>query len=251
MFTLTIEQWQAWAPGLNDAQGWLQWARSPYCPYPASETGSLPSPAFLPPMQRRRLSPLARMAVNCAWPLAEGLPPMPMIFASRHGETSRSFKLLHDLGASEPLSPASFGLSVHNAIPGLWSIIRKETTEGVALSGDADMLEHALQEAALLLRAGAPRVLVVAAEEHPPEAYQPWIDDVPFSYATAFRVADSAQWRIDLEANPTQADPAAQTDGDAIWPHPLNLLRHLILRTPSWQHVCPPRRWTWTRCPAT
>ena len=219
----------------------------PYCPYPVTGTGSLPDLTFLPSLKRRRLSSLARMVVSCAWPLAEGQAPMPMVFASRHGETSRSFKLLHDLADGEPLSPTAFGLSVHNAILGLWSILRKETEEGVALSGDSDMLEHALQEARLLLAAGAPRVLVVAAEERPPNAYLRWITDVPFSYATAFRLSASPQWQISLQAR----SPGELARDEAVWPHPLNLLRHILLQTPSWQHTGPTRRWTWTRSPSS
>ena len=239
MFTFSIEKWQAWAPGLQDEIGWRAWAHSPYCPYPTAGTGDLPTSHFLPVMQRRRLSPLARMVFDCAWPLADGLPPMPMVFASRHGETTRGFQLLSDLAAHEPLSPTAFGLSVHNAILGMWSIVRKETQEGVALAGDADTLEHAIQEACLLMHAGAPRVLVVAAEEQPPEAYRKWIDDVPFSYAVALRLSAAPSWRLGL-STPDAAVAAP------LWPHPLNLVRHLSAGTPAWTHAGAARHWHWT-----
>lgn len=190
-------------------------------------------------MQRRRLSPMARAVFECAWPVAQGQPPMPLVYASRHGETTRNFGLLQSLAAGEPLSPTAFGLSVHNALAGQWSIIRRETTESIALSADDDGLEHAFLEAGLLLADGHDNVLVVLAEERPPAPYSPWIDDVPFSYAAAFRLRAGADWR--LETSPG-AGAAPRP-----WPNALNLLRHLNLQTPSWRHANHAHQWLWTR----
>ncbi len=190
-------------------------------------------------MQRRRLSPMARAVFECAWPVAQGQPPMPLVYASRHGETTRNFGLLQSLAAGEPLSPTAFGLSVHNALAGQWSIIRRETTESIALSAEDDGLEHAFLEAGLLLAEGHDNVLVVLAEERPPAPYSPWIDDVPFSYAAAFRLRAGADWR--LETSPG-AGAAPRP-----WPNALNLLRHLNLQTPSWRHANHARQWLWTR----
>lgn len=163
---------------------------------------------------------------------------MPLVFASRHGETNRNFGLLRALAADEPLSPTAFGLSVHNSIAGLWSIIRRESAESVALSAEDDGLEHAFLEAGLLLAQGHEAVLVVLAEERPPRAYQPWIADIPFSYAAAFRLRAGAGWR--LAADRGEA-------GAALWPNPLNLLRHLALGSRKWRHSNQARQWVWTR----
>lgn len=230
---------------MQDAGSWLHWAEHPYCPVGEP---SPPRLEFLPPMQRRRLSPMARAVFECAWPVAAGQPPMPLVFASRHGETTRSFGLLQALAAGEPLSPTAFGLSVHNAIAGQWSIIRRETDESVALSAEEDGLELAFLEAGLLLAEGHDNVLVVLAEERPPAPYSPWIDDVPFSYAAAFRLRTGCDWRLE-----NSADPASRPDGTAAdsaapgWPNALNLLRHLALRTPRWLHANRGRHWLWTR----
>lgn len=199
-------------------------------------------------MQRRRLSPMARAVFECAWPVAAGQPSMPLVFASRHGETTRSFGLLQALAAGEPLSPTAFGLSVHNAIAGQWSIIRRETDESVALSAEEDGLELAFLEAGLLLAEGHDNVLVVLAEERPPAPYSPWIDDVPFSYAAAFRLRAGRDWRLENSAVPASrpGDTAADSAAPG-WPNALNLLRHLALRTPRWQHANRGRHWLWTR----
>jgi len=197
---------------------------------------------------------MAREVFACAWPLAEhqSSGTMPLVFASRHGETSRSFPLLQTLAADEPLSPTSFCLSVHNAIAAQWSILRGETVESVALSAEEDGLEHAFIEAALLLVAGHKQVLVVVAEEAPPEAYTPWISDVPFSYVAAFVVCAGRDWRLTLNS-PKNADPRTPTRPRHRCPNPLNLVRHLLLQTPYWQHVNAntSRTWRWTQQPAT
>ncbi|KAA5924402.1 beta-ketoacyl synthase chain length factor [Achromobacter xylosoxidans] len=236
MLTFSIAQWQGWTSGMQDASSWSYWAEHPYCPVGEP---SPPRLEFLPPMQRRRLSPMARAVFECAWPVAEGQPPMPLVYASRHGETTRNFGLLQSLAAGEPLSPTAFGLSVHNAVGGQWSIIRRETTESIALSAEDDGLEHAFLEAGLLLADGHDNVLVVLAEEQPPAPYSPWIDDVPFTYAAAFRLRAGADWRLETAAD-TGVAPQP-------WPNALNLLRHLNLQTPSWRHANRARQWLWTR----
>ncbi|WP_175129875.1 beta-ketoacyl synthase chain length factor [Achromobacter piechaudii] len=240
MLTFSIAQWQGWTQGMESPEDWFYWAQHPYCPLDASRAPRLD---FLPPMQRRRLSPLARAVFECAWPLAAERPAMPFVFASRHGETTRNFGLLQALAADEPLSPTAFGLSVHNGIAAQWSIIRRETTESIALSVDDDGLEHAFIEGALLLDQGHDDVLIVLAEERPPAPYSPWIDDVPYTYAAAFHLRAGSDWSLTMSS----AAPAAEASNEPVWPNPLNLMRHLALRTPSWAHGNSARRWTWTR----
>ena len=180
MINFNIAQWRAWAPGLASADDWYAWCRDPVLP-PVSEAS--PDVSFLPAMQRRRLSRLARMAFSVGWPLAEGLEDLPLVFISRHGETPRTLDILSDLANEQPLSPTQFSLSVHNAVIGLWSILRNETSEMTALAAAGDGLEHGLLEAAALLNEDAAAVLLVITEEQPPHAYASWITDVPFPYA--------------------------------------------------------------------
>lgn len=234
MIQFDIDQWQAWAPGLASIDDWAIWARDPRCP----ENDHEPDVSFLPAMQRRRLSRLARMAFAVATPLAQGQPPMPLVYASRHGETPRTFAILNDLARKEALSPTQFSLSVHNAIIGLWSIQQGDNSEMTALAAEGDGLEHAILEAGLLLAEGAPSVLVVVAEDQPPAAYKPWIDDVDFPYAVALRLTPGQRWRLSLEADHAAHSPTR-------WPHALELIRMLIDQQPLRQHQWKTRRWTW------
>jgi hypothetical protein len=196
-----------------------------------------PDVGFLPALQRRRLSRLARMLFHVAWPIAETQPALPLVFASRHGETPRTLALLTDLAHDEPLSPTQFSLSVHNAIIGQWSILRGDSSEMTALAAEGDGLEQAMLEASTLLGEGAPAVLLVIAEEAAPALYAPYIDDVPFPYALALLLKPGDDWQLQLR--PGQG-PREQ------WPHPLNLLRALCGEQRCLEHHWKNRQWTWS-----
>ncbi|WP_263143874.1 beta-ketoacyl synthase chain length factor [Pseudomonas sp. RIT-PI-AD] len=230
-----IDQWRAWAPGLDSADDWRAWCASPCA---LADAQQQPDVGFLPAMQRRRLSRLARMMFHVAWPLADAQPPLPLVFVSRHGETPRTLAILSDLARGEPLSPTQFSLSVHNAIIGLWSILRGDTSEMTALAAEGDGLEQAMLDACGLLGEGAPAVLLVIAEETPPALYAGCIDDVPFPYAVALRLTPGDFWQLRLE-------PGSGPRAD--WPHPLNLLRCLNGDQPSLRHHWKSRQWTWSR----
>ncbi|RRV09401.1 3-oxoacyl-ACP synthase [Pseudomonas sp. v388] len=239
MITFNIAQWRAWAPGLASADEWQQWSRNPA---PLQVSDEAPDVSFLPAMQRRRLGRMARMAFAVGWPLAEGFARLPMVFVSRHGETPRTFDILRELAANEPLSPTQFSLSVHNAVIGLWSIMRGETSEMTAIAASGDGLEHGVLEAATLLAEGVPAVLLVVTEEQPPQAYAKWIDDVPFPYAVGLLLTPGDDWHLALNAD-------TQTSERSKWPHALNLLRALNIRQTTFEHPWNNRLWTWRRNP--
>ncbi|MFK3972197.1 beta-ketoacyl synthase chain length factor [Pseudomonas sp. NPDC087358] len=238
MIMFNIAQWRAWAPGLTSAEDWSQWSRNPAI---ACDQGEAPDVSFLPAMQRRRLSRLARMAFAVGWPLAEGREQLPLVFVSRHGETPRTFDILSDLATDQPLSPTQFSLSVHNAVIGLWSILRNETSEMTALAAAGDGLEHGVLEAAALLREGAPAVLLIVAEERPPGAYAPWIDDVPFPYAMGLLLTPGDEWQLGLSTCESKDTAHLRDD----WPHALKLIRGLSTQKGALQHHWKNRLWNW------
>ena len=182
------------------------------------------------------------MAFSVGWPLAEGLQDLPLVFVSRHGETPRTLDILSDLANDQPLSPTQFSLSVHNAVIGLWSILRNETSEMTALAAAGDGLEHGMLEAAALLNEGAPAVLLVITEEQPPPAYTRWINDVPFPYALGLLLTPGDEWQLALHTATVQPT-------ETQWPHALNLLRTLLDEQGACQHAWKNRVWNWQRKP--
>jgi hypothetical protein len=233
-----IAQWHAWAPGITDAAAWRAWAHAPHVPADVSLPADV---SFVPAMQRRRLTPLARMSFAAAWPLVQHRPSIPMVFGSRHGETPLTFGLLDELARHQPLSPTQFGLSVHNAVAGQWSIQRGDTAPTCAVAANADTLEHTVIEACGLLHAGADDVIVILAEDAPAPAYRDHIDDIPFPYAVALRLTPGTEWM--LSSNPTPATSAPASP----FGHVLPLLQVLARDERSWTHDCPPRSWNWQR----
>ncbi|HEY1027062.1 MAG TPA: beta-ketoacyl synthase chain length factor [Pseudomonas sp.] len=231
-----IEGLRAWAPGLESEDDWRAWCSAPTV---VPDDQQQPDVSFLPAMQRRRLSRLARMLFHVAWPLAEGQGPLPLVFASRHGETPRTLAILNELAKDEPLSPTQFSLSVHNAIIGLWSILRDDNSEMTAMAAAGDGLEQAMLEAGGMLAEGAGAVLLVIAEELPPDLYTPYIDDVPFSYALALLLKPGTTWTLSLAP--------AESGLPAAWPHPLNLLRAFHGGQRTLIHHWKDRQWTWSR----
>jgi hypothetical protein len=128
-----------------------------------------PDVGFIPPMQRRKMSRLARLAVGIAEEVACGGMP-PVVFASRFGEWRQSAEQMFRYCSEKDMSPAGFGLSVHNAAPSLLSILKGNRTAYIAISGaeltfDAWMLESA----ATLCHED--EVLAICAAEGVSEAY--------------------------------------------------------------------------------
>ena len=114
---------------------------------------------------------------------------------------------------------------MHNAIIGLWSIMRGETSEMTALAAAGDGLEHGMLEAAALLSEGAPAVLLIVTEEQPPEAYANWIDDVPFPYAVGLLLTPGNDWQLSLSSATGESPKAYSTWIDDVpFPYAVGLL---------------------------
>lgn len=191
----------------------------------AGEYGALaihagpPDVAFVEPMLRRRLSRLARGFFHCAQAVS---PPgeVRVVFASRHGEADRTLAILKDLAGSREVSPALFSMSVHNAVAGLWSILKANRAPATALAAGPDSFGWGLVEAAGALQAdpGVP-VLFVYADEPLPE---PWAapGSQPGSQALALLLGggEGPRLRFHMRADsPGPAGPAQAQEFLAAW----------------------------------
>jgi hypothetical protein len=194
----SIKGWKAWHPTQDDLQ---------------------PDVSMIPAMLRRRLSPMARAAFSVMIPLADTFGAMPIIYVSRHGEVGRTIALLEDLNRQEPLSPTAFGLSVHNAIPGLFSIHQKITSNINAMAAGSQDLVAALVEAIGLCSEQEPQVLCVFCDEPLPSVYQGFVTQPEKPYALAVVISRGNDWQL----TPTTLDSVES----ASEPQALSLLRLL------------------------
>ena len=187
----SISSWCAWAPGVQDSSAWRAWIRGERIPAPDQQ----PDVSFLPALLRRRLDRVGRMALHVAWHCAEGHSELPLVFASRHGSLTRTVELLDSLDQGEPLSPASFSLSVHNSTAGLFSIARADRSPATALAAGTATLAAALLEGVGILTEGADAVLVVYADETPLPKYKVYmqVHEPVFALGLLLTVADGKQ----------------------------------------------------------
>ncbi|MFI3186167.1 MAG: beta-ketoacyl synthase chain length factor [Methylococcaceae bacterium] len=139
---------------------------------------------FLPMMQSRRLSPLARAACSVAWHCRQHAGDLPSVFYSSHGESQYYFEMLQAMAGHEDVSPSRFSLCVHNAIAGMSSFHSASFQPYVSLSGGTEGPFSAFLEAGGLLLE-TPKVLVVWYEQPLPEAYQTNRDTAATTWALA------------------------------------------------------------------
>lgn len=187
--TCSIARWAAWAPDVHDPSDWPRWVQGDCMHLGCRE----PDVHFIPPLLRRRLDPLGRMALHVAWPCARDHEALPLVFASRHGSLERTVQLLEDLILEAPLSPTAFSLSVHNSIAGLFSICRTDRSPSTALAAGEHTLGAGLLEGIGMLADGAGKVLVVYADEAIPPEYQPFVggSNQPFAVGLLLVSPDS------------------------------------------------------------
>jgi hypothetical protein len=122
-------------------------------------------PGFIPKLQQRRLSPLARAVFNAIGQCIEPGETLPTVFSSAHGEVGKSLEMLKAIQAGEELSPTAFSLSVHNAIAGLYSIAYRNQQEITVIAPGREAIAPAFVEALGMLQEGADEVLVVLYDE--------------------------------------------------------------------------------------
>lgn len=237
----SIARHAAWAPGVTTQEGWADWARAPWPLMPGDE----PKVAAMPPMLRRRAGLLGRMALEVAYACMQQDRDIPTVFCSRHGEVSRSVELLRDLARGEPLSPTAFGLAVHNASAGLFSIARADRANHVALAAGSATFEHAVIEACSQLADGAPMVLIVACDMALPEPFAAFEDCDEQSFAFAWVIApaqaDLPALRLSWQANHDAAAAASRMPGG------LDVLRFHMSEERALVRTAAGKRWTWSR----
>lgn len=204
-----IEDWAAWAPGISTREEWLDF----HAGRRLIDTDQAADVKFLPAMQRRRLSPLARAAFHVTEQVMENATPCPSIFCSTYGETQRTFGILENIANKEDVSPTAFSLSVHNAISGQYTIFFNNTHPTSAMApGFRDYLMPLADALGQIAEHQSP-VLVVYYEEALPEFYRPYARSTDFPCAIALRIgAGSATDGYRLEFNPDAGRAADEPD---------------------------------------
>jgi len=163
-----------------------------------------PKLEFVPAMQRRRLSPFAKIALYTAEKAlstpsilaetpeseeSEQSAQIDIVFSSRHGDLHKTAELLTELTAEQDISPTAFSTSVHNAVPGLYSILKQNKQAINAISAGQDSFFYAFVDAYARLKSGrANKLLIVHVDRELPELYSQFQDEQQVDHAVAMVV---------------------------------------------------------------
>ncbi|MDO8702705.1 MAG: beta-ketoacyl synthase chain length factor [Undibacterium sp.] len=241
--SFSIARQAAWAPGIETPEAWQVWAQSPFVIAGDAE----PSVRQMPSMLRRRAGFLGKLALEVAYQCLDGRTGVPAVFCSRHGEAWRSVDLLTDLVNDTALSPTGFGLAVHNASAGLFSIARADRANHLAVSAGASTVEHAVIEACSLLRDGAPEVLLVSYDICLPSVFQQFEEcqEQPHAWAWLVVPADNNSMHLNWTAAQTETSEMPQATNSM--PGSLEVLQFQLRGDSQLQRSADRRLWSWTR----
>ncbi|MFZ6730713.1 beta-ketoacyl synthase chain length factor [Undibacterium sp. Ji42W] len=235
----SIDNYAAWAPGVSTIDAWKRWAASPFPLIGDAE----PNVAPMPVMLRRRAGFLGKMALEVSYQCLGDRTEVPTVFCSRHGEVSRAVDLLTELARDGSVSPTGFGLAVHNASAGLFSIARKDQANHIALASGKSTVEHAVIEACGLLADGAPMVMLVTYDHALPPVFASFQDCDEQSYAWAWLMVPAQENAIHLSWDDVEGQELDSGD----MPGGLEVLRFQIGEQTQMQRIVGKRRWLWSR----
>ena len=127
-----------------------------------------PDVGFLPAMIRRRLTGVEKIGLYLAEKVCSDRNDFYTVFASRFGEWGQTVKLIKQFYEDQEMSPAGFSSSVHNAMPGILSVVKHNTMSYTTVAAGERTVGEALTETF----SGPKPVLFIYAEERTPDFYR-------------------------------------------------------------------------------
>jgi hypothetical protein len=202
----------------------------------------------MPPLIRRRLSGVGRLAAEAAYNCAATVDTadVPVVLASRYGDAARSLELITGFSQEGAVSPTDFALSVHNAIGAVYSIARRDASNYISVAGGAASATAAILEAVALLGSGASEVLIVCYDAELPVPYDVFLDEPAASYAWVWRVAkpNPAYPSFQLRSFPSEL---LSQEPLPVLPFGLDVMRFVLSSDVEWRRECDGIVWALTR----
>nr|WP_299242067.1 beta-ketoacyl synthase chain length factor [uncultured Halomonas sp.] len=226
--SLILEDWRAWHPGRKPAHD------------PRLSVEERPAAARVAPMLRRRLNNLGRAVCDMLMALDPGAECV-LVHASRHGDSERTLEMLYALNEDVPLSPARFGMAVHNAMIGVHSIASGNRRSLQAIAASGAEVSALFSEALGYLMEGEKQVIVVFSDAPIPPRFADHAPGPATTTAVAMRLAMRAAIAGEQSVTALGADESACHEYRP--PQPDDVIAWLLGETPL---VCPIRRRVWT-----
>ncbi|HDR1021719.1 TPA: beta-ketoacyl synthase chain length factor [Pasteurella multocida] len=195
MLTFNIAKLKAYSANLTDKTQWQTWATQEYQPLEAGTKFATP---LIPMMQARRMGLADKMAIQLALELNQQSEIDFVVFASRHGQLSRTYKLLANFFQQGEMSPTDFATAVHNAPAGQFSILAKQTSPISSIAAEENTFCAAILEALLALDNGKKSVLVIFFDDQVSDFYKSHIPDNEKSeaYAVGLLLTSGNEWQL-------------------------------------------------------
>ena len=199
----------------------------------------VPTP-LIKPMMRRRMSSLSKLAVQTALQLSDQEPIDYIVFSSRHGELTRTVKLLEDIIAGDDASPLAFSQSVHNIAAGLFTICSERATPVTSIAAVESSLHHGLIEASIYLQDNPThKVLLVDFDESLPEPYACYEQQAHPGYAFAAILSSGELFQLSWSKNNSKKEFSRQQS--------LCVIDYLLQNTITTTISDPRLQWKWSR----
>ncbi|MEK7889416.1 beta-ketoacyl synthase chain length factor [Burkholderia contaminans] len=222
----------------------LHWTM-PIARWTSISTAEVPGVEALDPMVRRRMSRLSRLALQAAFDCAREKAALRVVFASRHGELTRTTTILDSIQAAEPVSPTAFSLSVLNAATGIFGIARRDRSAATAIAAGRETLGFALLEAFSQYQTSPETPVLLVYAHEPADSVYAAVDDDPDSIGFAVLVdSDGAAGHLACEM--AAIGPLDQDAAEAAGTQSAAVLRCLSTRgTTVWRGDDSQWRWSW------
>lgn len=158
------------APGIHN---WPDLIDTPHYAIPIDHVPEQPKGigACLPPTERRRATPVTRLALDLAMEAAgeRDTQGLTAVFCTSGGEVTVVHQIFSMLAEGDTaLSPTAFHNSVHNAAAGYWSIASGSPFSADSLCAFDDSFGAGLAECCLRYAEGQRNLLLVAYDIPPP-----------------------------------------------------------------------------------
>jgi len=182
MVRIEVERWNFWSPESSDPALWLSHWQGPN----EGPAQGNPDAGAIPPMQRRRMSRLSKMAVATALEAMADDTVDYSIFCSRHGEIVRTREILSSISGGTEISPTAFAQSVHNTGSGLFTILACSNAPSMSMASGANTFAYGWLEAQAYLGSNPDHcVLLVDFDEVIPAEYQRYSEQQDCDHALA------------------------------------------------------------------
>lgn len=191
---------KAYSAAFVSKTDWLNWAMQSDLSLPQINTFKATK---IPMLQARRMTLADKMAIQLAMELIESHTDVDaIVFASRHGQLERTYKLLRHFFDTGSMSPTDFATAVHNATAGQFSILSKNTAPISSIAAEEQTFCAGLLEALITLQTDKNKVLFVMFDGTIPDYYRPYLNHCELTepYALGMVLEKGHEWQLSWES---------------------------------------------------